>query len=353
MAAGFSYDETFVATGENFPDALAGGQLAGGKYYANTTTVVGGNRWSNGTYVNYGIKCASPILLTKDGNRAADSVIAAGLAWNPTKRSVDAYEFINANLLEYLDDYLTPGMISADVYTNDVYGFFTDTLVAAGTGTPTMTRTFNSVDDVERVFAAWVDGYRVVDNNFHGVIFGGKAAVSKDKAKQLDDTVRDSIYTMNDRVAGYDNESYVTVNGKTYRTLGWLTNNVYTWWKNNNLGVNGWGTASGAQPWNDIFSANEVVAVPYGNYGTYNYLYQPYSYNAPVVSYYPSGRINTQSYTIDFARFDSIAVDALSTNSYTGYGLKGKGQLTITYTYADNANQTLIGATGSWTDTNI
>jgi hypothetical protein len=313
--AGFSFYETFVATGENFPDALAGGQLAGGKFYANNTNINAGARRGTGKDYLPTIKTASPILLTKDGNRSADSVIASNLSWNWATVSVDAYEFINDDIAGYLDDFLTFDAISRKVYTDDAHGFFTNNLYATGSRV--------NISD----FAAWLDGYRVVDNNFNGVILGGKAAVSKDKAKQLDDTVSDSIRKINDPVASTTSGS-VTINGKTYRTLSWLYDRATTWF--DNIGVNGWGVTT--------FDADEVIAVPYGNYGLYQYLYQPYNVTTTAVQYSSTvaDGIDSQTFVIDFAVYDSTATNAfLPQNGYTGYGFIGFDQLQVTYDYVN------------------
>jgi putative cell wall-binding protein len=324
--AGFSFDETFIATGENFPDALAGGQLAGGKYYADPSVKATIARWGVAGWVAPTAKPSSPILLTKDGNRAADSVIASNLAWNWSKRSVDAYEFINANIAEYFDDYLNGG-ISADVAFNDADGFFTYNQLSANT----------LITD----FAAWIDGYRVVDNNFNGIIFGGKAAVSKDKAKQLDETVADSILKIQDPVGSIDYD-YVTVNGVKYRTLSWLFNNKTNWFSN--IGVNGIGNATGAEPWNDTFTAEEVFAVPANQYG---YLYQPYATTVQNTSFDTTANTNTngkvlsQTVTIGLAEFTNLWNSTLFTNDYTGYSFTGTYTMTFTVNYTYNANGSL------------
>jgi hypothetical protein len=279
------------------------------------------------------IKTASPILLTKDGNRAADSVIASNLAWNWGTVSVDAYEFCNAFLDDYLDDYLSLDQISLDVYANGAGGFFTATSPANNTGTA------GTTIDITTIPAAWIDGYRVVDNNFRGIILGGKAAVSKDKAKQLDDTVKDSIRTVNDPVAN-NNSASITINGKTYRTLSWLYDQSSAWFSN--LGVNGWGTATATTPgWKDTFSAAEVIAVPYGNYGLYRYLYQPYDISNATITYNTDGSVWTESYTIEFAGYDSNSVNAFApTNGYTGYGFAGYASLNVFFDYNTPANST-------------
>jgi hypothetical protein len=341
--AGFSFFETFVATGENFPDALAGGQLAGGKYYANATATTT-TRWGGATYVTPTIKAASPILLTKDGNRAADSVIASNLAWNWATVSVDAYEFINAFVANYFDDYLNGG-ISADVALNDAEGFFTYAQLTTGTYT-------NAT--LGATFAAWIDGYRVEDNNFNGIILGGKAAVSKDKAKQLDDTVRDSIRKIEDPVgtATYDT---VTINGISYRTLSWLFKNTRTWF--DTIGVNGIGNNPVGDPWDDTFTAEEVFAVPANQYG---FLYQPFNATTTVNTYVGSadadaglnnrnvGKVRQETVTFTLVEFTNNPWNAsIFQNDYTGYGYTGSltGTLTVNYTY----NVTTGAATPTYT----
>jgi hypothetical protein len=325
--AGFSFFETFVATGENFPDALAGGQLAGGKYYASESFKTNVARWNTANYVITNIKDASPILLTKDGNRAADSVIASNLAWNWGTRSVDAYDFWNDNLPGYLDDYLSLTEISPEVYANDAFGFFTDDVIGTAGATTDITNT------IARISANWIDGYRTVDNNFHGVILGGKAAVSKDKAKQLDDTVKDSILTIQDPVATATYDT-ITINGKTYRTLSWLSSNK-NWYSF--LGVDG-------------LTAETAIAVPYGAIG-YRYLYQPVQSDLTAITYKTSdGTIATQTYQIEFAKFDSQSVNVFApTNEYSGYGFVGYETLNVTFNYETGsaANNYITSAT--WT----
>jgi hypothetical protein len=323
MDAGFSFYETFVATGENFPDALAGGQLAGGKYYGSESyRATAAARWADRDYVLPTIKSASPILLTKEGNRSADSVIASNLAWNPWVRAVDSYEFIELSLDDYLDDYLSLDMISPAVYADDAWGFFTSTAFPVGTTdiTPAVGKTALATDNI---FAAWIDGYRVEDNNFQGVILGGKAAVTKAKAEQLDDTVADTIYKIQDPVATATYDT-ITINGKTYKTLSWLNSNSWNW----NIGVDG-------DPAYAKFTAEEVVAVPYGSAG-YRFLYQPVDVTSMGITYdTATGAIASQSYQITFAKYDSQSINAFApTNGYTGYGFVDYAVMNVTFTYS-------------------
>jgi hypothetical protein len=278
--------------------------------------------------------------LTKDGNRAADSVIASNLAWNWNKVSVDSYDFTVGSLYGYVDDYLF-NMISPDIYVNNAEGFFTNTKLDATTGDtvtwtdttavydwynntyiPTATANKASGLDIKNISAAWLDGTRVKENNFHGVIFGGKAAVSKDKAKQLDETVDDSIRKVKDSVASYDGETIVTINGKTYHTLSWLNTQAKNWMSV--IGVDKVGLSKG-----------DVIAIPYGGY---RYLYQPTGYDVDTITYSTSTAAPTlQLVTIDLAEFDSMAGwTSVATNEYSGYGLTGFGKLYILTAYDDN-----------------
>jgi hypothetical protein len=213
------------------------------------------------------------------------------------------------------------------------------TLAGAVTNPPTSISAVAALPlNTKSVYGGWIDGYRTVDNNFNGVILGGKAAVSKDVAKRLDDTVKDSIYKINDPISSYwDSDSYITIGNRTYYTLGWLNKNTTSWW--NNLGVQG-------------LTAETAIAVPYGSFG-YRYFYQPYDFTQGNVTYFQNtGKINTQSYTIKFGRFDSQAAFAkVSDNSYTGYGLTGDAELTITYTYDANGNTTNV--TAFWAEVNL
>jgi hypothetical protein len=335
--AGFSFDEVFVATGENFPDALAGGQLAGGKYYANETYVINQNRWKGSTYGIAGIKDGSPILLTKDGNRAADSVIASNLAWNSSKVSVDAYALVNGTFIDYYDA-CADGEISPEVYDYDAYGFFTDSLVGT--------------KSVKTQSVSWIDGWRYVGNNFNGVILGGKAAVSKDKAKQLDDTVKDSILNVKDPTSVYSSDSVVYINGTQYRTLAWWSNpnNVRNYITT--IGVD----PSAAYSWGTYLTdPAAVLVVPYGSYN-YRYLYQPAGY--PTVgnkSYYEgTGQLKSLEVEWEFARFDrNLSWANVADNAYTGYGLDGLNKAKILFTWDKDGARTAtiewLQEDGTWT----
>jgi putative cell wall-binding protein len=179
--ADFDFDEVFVATGENFPDALAGGQLAGGKWYAKG--------------VDKGkIRSHSPILLTKDGNRAADMMIAQHLSWNSDVYAVDATLY--ADFSDYYfeiaktndADKALEAFVSA--YEDGFWTLF-EINPAAGQWIDADGMTIGAINDYGRSKF----------NTFHGVILGGKAAVSKDKAKQLDQTVSDNILKYTDGVS--------------------------------------------------------------------------------------------------------------------------------------------------------
>jgi hypothetical protein len=325
--------------------------------------------------------------LTKDGNRSADSVISSNLAWNPWVKSVDSYEFLNGTLAQYVDDYLL-GMISQGVINNEAYGFFTDrdfsaTDVETATaqaivdvceaavnvakakatafdinGNPTQwDETTGDADkaaydaavaDLEAAYEAyaevaiantnifnwdgkWFDGLRVVTNNFKGTILGGKNAVSKDKAKQLDDTVKDSILKINDGVAN-TNSGSITINGKTYHTISWLNEQTASLFST--IGVDGIGNTK------KTFTVDEVIAVPYDYFNVYGvrYLYQPVGLpEVEVISYKTSApEVAVEQVTIKMAKFDAQATNWNSlNNSYTGYGFVGYGTLTLNYDFVN------------------
>jgi hypothetical protein len=390
-----------VATGENFPDALAGGQLAGGKYYANPSLYVSNGNWRGaGTVATTPTKkSSSPILLTKDGNRSADSVIASHLAWNWSTYSIDAYDFISGTFKQYLSDVVGLN-ISPEVTYNEAQGFFTlyqmnpswfdtsyfykwdsaDTAIVdlvaqmetkttkdlktltddelksvmdsalkdfgiSGLPTSVYDDLFDAVkylvkygieawygyDISDAEYAtkgAWIDGYRNVGNNFHGVIFGGEAAVSKKKAEQLDDTVADAIRKIEDPVATYSDTESIYYNGKTYKTLSWLFQNATSWFS-----TIGSTTVDG-----------KYVAVKANDY---NYLYQPYSVQLVSGSsiYDPTGFIAQQTFRIDIAEFARMS-DAVVENSYTGYGINRTMALEVTVTYDSAGNGTITS--GMW-----
>jgi putative cell wall-binding protein len=262
----FDWDFVFVATGENFPDALAGAQLAGGSYYS-----VGGgyiaHKNKQGNYEGY--VSGSPILLVKDGDRTAESVLAKNLAakfnvytgtWTAnatysTARDLYCTWFDYNNILtglgtmtarEFIDTYLATGFFTQDAIvpldflagnystwngqisnnngtlakimdtaTNVCLGISIGNLVFdqsnkfIGTiNTAGDTLTYASSGIAVPVYMAANDGSinAIADlfiydstvgaqSDFHGIIFGGTAAVSKDKAKDLDKAVKDVIPT--------------------------------------------------------------------------------------------------------------------------------------------------------------
>jgi putative cell wall-binding protein len=347
--AGFSYAETFVATGENFPDALAGGQLAGGKYYAS-------DKYRNGT-IEY--KPSSPILLTKDGNRAADSVISANLAWNRNTLAVDAYYMYDGTFAAYLDDLLDWG-ISRGVWEDGAHGFFTNSLLIDVEAELPETyededgnlwviskdgkhiEIYDNEGDVIEIGVnegtedtvtadllapgAWIDGSRLEKNNFRGYIFGGKAAVSKDKAKQLDDTVDAAIRKVYDPVADTGYET-VTIGGKTYNTLSYLMANCR---RHTVLGVDEDSYIS------NYYYNNSVVAIQKNDF---DYLFQPIDFTTKYTKWDENtGKGIEEVSVINFAVFDRTATIAKNVydNSYSGYGLIGYKTLVVTAKAADN-----------------
>jgi putative cell wall-binding protein len=297
--ADFSFDEIFVATGEKFPDALAGGQLAGGKWYAK-----GVDKGKTRPH--------SPILLTKDGNRSADAVIASHLAWNKDVKSVKATVYSDFRDYVYeivgiMQDYAKsadPNSTTTvtDWILDEMYdGFFTDYALAVG-DTPWdwnhNVGIYNAVDYVEA-------------NNFHGVILGGKNAVSKDKAKQLDETVDQTILKYWDASA-YD----------TY----------HLWWdgldhyipliQNHQLSI-------GVIPdYGYINSALNVIELE----GGYDYYYKPYGVaklTGQTFSDMNNTKIFDQTYQIKFAGFQ-----------YTKSGILYNGDIILEYTVDSTGNVT-------------
>jgi hypothetical protein len=276
--------------------------------------------------------------LTKDGNRAADSVIASNLSWNWNTVSVDAYEFYVNDFSTYLDDVL--GLQIAKVVTDDnAQGFFTNAKIDANdfvydfsplaTAVPALpiVPAGSTIRNVAADTGAWIDGYRVKDNNFNGYIFGGKAAVSKDKAKQLDQTVEDSIRKLYDPV-GTGSYDTITINGVTYNTLSWLKKQVKNGWTV--IGVNDTTPKGKAK-----FTANEVIAVRRNEYG---YLYQPYAISLDSSTWDPSGYIAQQTFTISMAEFTNQNTLIPYENEYTGYEMTGLIDLTLTVGYDSLGN---------------
>jgi putative cell wall-binding protein len=196
----FDWDFTFVATGENFPDALAGAQLAGGSYYNSRGTGYMTHTNKQGDREIY--VSGSPILLTKDGDKTAESVIARNLAWNFNTTYAKQRE-LYANWFDYTTIEglpLTPQQFSEEYLAG---GFFTDTplypLDAAGNYTDFAGRYVTAAGVASPFCSIYTyDGTTAEDSNFHGVIFGGTAAVSKKKAESLDKAVKDTIWTWDD-----------------------------------------------------------------------------------------------------------------------------------------------------------
>jgi putative cell wall-binding protein len=306
--ADFSFDEVFVATGENFPDALAGGQLAGGKYYAK------GKKMQKRDH--------APILLTKDGNRAADSMIAQYLAWNDDVYSVNS--MLYADFMDYFDECYTKvwgtnallDALKDFVAEYMVDGFSTSSAIkfmtSAGTAAYQGPKIYlgaadedtkqydedlylyNALPATGMQVAAVNRQTRVKTNNFHGIILGGRAAVSHDKAKQLDETVESTILKYYDADA-YDtyhlwwdgsNHSWKIINSKSYDASKWNT-----------------ATVTGVFPESGFYNNNTLV---YPRYTGFNFWYVPTD-DYPVEATYDSNGLNQLGYTykVEFAGFNS------------------------------------------------
>jgi hypothetical protein len=298
--ADFSFDEVFIATGENFPDALAGGQLAGGKYYAKGKKNVQRDH--------------APILLTKDGNRSADAMIAQHLAWNTDVYSVNSTLY--ANFVDYFDEvypkvwgtnawldaletfvseYIVDGFSTADIIDfdvvvdgDDVYGGYYGPAVYKGDELNTYALPATGIQ-----VAAVNRQYRVKNNNFHGIILGGRAAVSHDKAKQLDETVESTI------LKWYDSDAYDTYHlyydGVTHN---WkiITGSRYT--------ADLWNTATitGVYPKSGFYNNNLLVAP---RYNSFDYWYVPTTTTAVENTYDENGlTLLGKTYKVEFAGFN-------------------------------------------------
>jgi putative cell wall-binding protein len=311
--ADFGFDEVFVATGENFPDALAGGQIAGGKYYAK------GAKHTERKYAH------APILLTKDGNRSADAMIAQHLAWNKDVYSVNSMVYANfmsyfkeiypkvwgtnawyEALEEFIEQYMYDGFSTKtriyfdseiDLYDGPaVYDLTEAALTEAAEGEePAIEPLFHALPADGIDVAAVNRQYRVKNNNFHGIILGGRAAVSHDKAKQLDDTVEGSIKKY------YDADAY-----DTYHL--WYDGANHTWKiiNSNNYEPSMWNTqtVTGVYPNSGFYNNNTLVKPIYGGF---NYWYVP-TITTPIEATYskPYGLTKLgYTYKVDFVGFDS------------------------------------------------
>jgi hypothetical protein len=176
----FSFRTCYVATGENYPDALVGGQLAGGFW--------------NDTYI------PAPLLLTKDGDTTAERIIdkeidfSTGL-FNTCIDENDYNTYVDAVVWSDAD------YMFADAWygTKNDYFVNADALMLNATENPAF---FNgSVLTIDPVTipggtnGGWI--YRNLgvlgDDNFYGYILGGENSVSKKKAESLDQVVKDAI----------------------------------------------------------------------------------------------------------------------------------------------------------------
>jgi hypothetical protein len=233
----FSFDTCYVATGENYPDALVGGQLAGG-------------------YWNADYKPA-PLLLTKDGDTTAESLI---------KSEIDDSDFVDSRVDVIIDEKSYNYYLASDnVYGNDDpyyiyadawYGTENTYYIPARALVPNWDESANttSTDWWDQFFGTnvlWVDALKICggdwsltsgadtdnggvifrdlgylgDNDFYGYILGGTNSVSKDKAKSLDKAVADSLDDKDLQVSTQptDDDDYFTVEyseAKQFSSLG-------------------------------------------------------------------------------------------------------------------------------------
>jgi hypothetical protein len=244
-------------------------------------------------------------------------MISQYLAWNWNKVSVNSELY--ATFLDYFNEIYkkswgTNAWLDAienfiDQYATDGFStataieFVTDSYVgpevyAAGATTPwthALPATGIQVAAVNR------QG-RIKENNFHGIILGGKAAVSKDKAKQLDQTVEDSILKYYD-IDAYDNyhlyfngttNTWAIVNGQRYTANMWNT-----------------GVVTGVYPTAGYLNDNMLVMPRYGNFNTW---YVPVTSATGVEATYSADGLTLLGYTykIEFAGFDNTTLSQVN-----------------------------------------
>jgi putative cell wall-binding protein len=185
----FNFDTCYVATGENYPDALVGGQLAGGYW--------------NDTYV------PAPLLLVKDGDSTAESLIKSEISdFIETRDDVLIDEnqyniFIDSPSVAHN---LDTEYIWADAWYGNKNKYYVEAKYLLGdywnhnateeslfdTTILTMTpKILHAGDNGGHVFREL--GLLGSNGNFYGYILGGKNSVSTDKAKSLDKVVSDKI----------------------------------------------------------------------------------------------------------------------------------------------------------------
>jgi putative cell wall-binding protein len=181
----FSFDTCYVADGENYPDALAGGQLAGGYW--------------NDTYM------PAPLLLVKDGDSTAEALIKSEIGDSDYKDGREnicidenRYNAYVGNVVYEEDD---PQYVYADAWygTNNTY-FVRAAWLMDGAKDYDLFGT-SGITIKSKVIEAGKNGRKVYRNlgqlnsldKFYGYILGGVNSVSKDKAKSLDKAVKDEL----------------------------------------------------------------------------------------------------------------------------------------------------------------
>jgi putative cell wall-binding protein len=320
--ADFSYAWTFVATGENFPDALAGGQLAGGKWYvkdAYTNT--------DKTHLAH-----SPILLTKDGNNTADMVIAKNLnSWNGayTAYEVDAYNLTSGTFKQYLQNMAEKyvGNTAKDYYkaSKKDYRLALNYDVEDGFYSVSTTDPYDFFKSDQILYVSYDHAARTKDNTFHGIIFGGQAAVSKAKAKELDQTVKDNIYKYTDRYA-IDSDYVKTIGNTKYYTLGYYLRQF----RDYGTTVQGVGDLSGT--FKDITALFPIYT------GDSKYFNSAYDMTLLSMSADYDGFTETVTakYRINFALYEYVGVNDpgyVALDGYYGYRYVGDYAYTFDYNH--------------------
>jgi hypothetical protein len=164
---------------------------------------------------------------------------------------------------------------------------------------------------------------RTEANTFHGIIFGGQAAVSKAKAKELDQTVKDNIPKLTDRYY-YDSDYVKTIGSTKYYTLGYYLRQF------RDYGATVQGVGSFAGDFKDI-----TALFPIFN-GDSKYFNGAYNMNLLTMEAYYNGANEDiyATYQIDFAVYEYVGVNDPGYVALDGYyGYKYVGDYSVEFGY--------------------